>query len=335
MGYIPHAMASAAQFRLTIKFPPFKAIGRAAASRRHLPAGATRSRARIIRLLPLLGAFACKAADPATPLPDLRAVPPDLIVPPVESRAPAPGRRVRMTTEGWAHTAVYHAIYLPSDWRPGVKFPVLVEYAGNGGYSSPFGDTSLGTVEGSSLGYGLTGGKGVIWVCMPFIGHSGANKNDATMWWGDVDETVRYCIATVPDVCRRFGGDSRQVILAGFSRGAIACNYIGLHDEAIAALWRAFFCHSHYDGLNESWPYPGADRASALIRLRRLGGRPQWISHEGSIAATEEYLKSTGVKGDFTFQAIPIRNHSDQWVLRDTPARAAARAWLQRVLNLP
>lgn len=328
-------MASAAHFRLTMIHPALKVIGRAAAPRRHLRADAARSRARMLRLLPFLGALACQAADPATPLPDLRAVPPDLIVPPVESRAPAPGRRVRMTTEGWERTAVYHAIYLPSDWRPGATFPVLVEYAGNGPYSSPYGDVSHGTVEGSSLGYGLTSGKGVIWVCMPFVGHTGENKNNTAMWWGDVDETVRYCLATVPDVCIRYGGDPKRVILAGFSRGAIACNYIGLHDEAIAALWRAFFCHSHYDGVNESWPYPGADRASALVRLRRLGGRPQWISHEGSIAPTEAYLKGTGVKGDFTFHAIPIRNHSDQWVLRDTPDRTAARAWLQRVLNPP
>ncbi|HXQ81962.1 MAG TPA: hypothetical protein VN775_11650 [Opitutaceae bacterium] len=289
----------------------------------------------MLRLLPLLAALACPGADVAADFPDLRAVPPDLTVPPVESRAPAPGRRVRMTTEGWEHTAVYHAVYLPSDWRPGATFPMLVEYAGNGGYSSPFGDVSLGTVEGSSLGYGLTAGKGVIWICMPFVGRAGENEFNAAVWWGDADETVRYCIATVHDACRRLGGDPRRVILAGFSRGSIACNYIGLRDESIGALWRAFFCHSNYDGLKVNWPYPGADRASALVRLRRLGGRPQWISQEGSVSATQEYLQGTGVKGDFTFQALPIRNHSDQWVLRDTPARTAARAWLQRVLNAP
>ena len=312
-----------------------KAICAAAAPRRHVRAGAAPSHLGMLRLFPFLAAFACHGADAAADFPDVRAVPPDLVVPPVETRAPAPGRRVRMTTEGWEHTAVYHAIYLPSDWKPGATFPVLVEYPGNGGYSSPFGDVSLGTIDGSSLGYGLTGGRGAIWVCMPFVGRDGGNEHNAVMWWGDVDETARYCIATVHDVCRRFGGDPRRVIVAGFSRGAIACNYIGLHDEAIASLWRGFFCHSHYDGLNESWPYPGADRASALVRLHRLRGRPQWISHEGSVAPTEEYLKGTGVKGDFTFQAIPIRNHSDQWVLRDTPARTAARAWLQRVLNAP
>jgi hypothetical protein len=289
----------------------------------------------MLRLLPFVAATLCHAADATAPLPDLRAVPPDLIVPPVESRAPAPGRRVRMTTGGWENTAVHHALYLPSDWKPGASFPVIVEYAGNGGYSSPFGDVSNGTVEGSSLGYGLTAGRGAIWVCMPFVECAGERKCNAVTWWGNVDETVRYCIATVHDVCRRFGGDPKRVILAGFSRGAIACNYIGLHDETIAALWRAFFCHSHYDGLNESWPYPGADRASALVRLRRLRGRPQWISHEESVAATEGYLQGTSVKGDFTLQAIPIRNHSDQWMLRDVPARAAARLWLQRVLNAP
>jgi hypothetical protein len=91
-------------------------------------------------------------------------------------------------------------------------------------------------------------------------------------------------------------------------------------------------CHSHYDGVSERWPYAGADRASALARLRRLGGRPQFISHEGSTRATEEWLRGTGIEGRWTFVAIPFRNHSPDWVLRDVTARREARAWLAEVL---
>lgn len=245
---------------------------------------------------------------------------------------PAAGKRVSQTTAGWKDTSVHHAIYLPTDWRAGGRFPVLIEYPGNGNYQNKFGDVSTGKVEDGHLGYGISGGKGFIWVVMPFVEVKGGQKQNATLWWGDVAETKRYCIATVRDVCAKYGGDEKRVVLSGFSRGSIACNFIGLHDDEIAKLWRAFICHSHYDGVNEKWPYPGADRASALVRLKRLGDRPQFISHEGSTAATEVYLKQSGIEGRWTFEPIPFRNHSDQWTLRDLPSRTKLREWLAAVL---
>lgn len=254
---------------------------------------------------------------------------PDLVVPQVEAAAPVAGKRVRATTAGWERTDVYHALYLPPDWQPAAKMPVLVEYAGNGGFRNSLGDTSDGTVEGCVIGYGLSGGSNFIWVTLPFVQVTNGVKRNAANWWGDVAETKRYCIATVKDICARFGGDSDRVILCGFSRGAIACNFIGLHDDEIAKLWRGFFCHSHYDGVRENWPYTGADRASAHTRLQRLGNRPQWISHEGSIAATQDYLRDTS--GNFTFATLPFPNHSSAWLLRDLPIRSQARAWLRDV----
>ena len=63
-------------------------------------------------------------------LPDIRSVAPDLSVPPLlEGREPAPGCRVRVKVEG---SSVSHVLYLPEDWRPGARYPVLVELAGNG-----------------------------------------------------------------------------------------------------------------------------------------------------------------------------------------------------------
>ena len=100
----------------------------------------------------------------------------------------------------------------------------------------------------------------------------------------------------------------------------------------MAALWRAFIPHSHYDGVHR-WGYKGSDRESALKRLQRLKGRPQFISHEGSARSTKTYLESIGVKGNFTFLDLPFRNHTDRWVLRDIPARKALREWLENVLK--
>ncbi|MEQ1843118.1 MAG: hypothetical protein ABL994_22170, partial [Verrucomicrobiales bacterium] len=87
----------------------------------------------------------------------------------------------------------------------------------------------------------------------------------------------------------------------------------------------------HSDGVREQWPYAGANRKSARLRLLRLGGRPQFICQENSVDATKQYLQDTGVAGDFTFQITGFRNHNDGWTLRPSPAREAARAWLQKV----
>jgi len=265
-------------------------------------------------------------------LPDLSSVPPDLTTPAMVDSEPAAGRRVKQTTAGWEGTAVHHALYLPRDWRPGGRYPVIVEYAGNGNYKNAFGDVSKGTVDGSNLGYGLSGGEGFLWVCMPYVAVSGGKKENAITWWGDVEETTRYCRKTVAFVCEAYGGDPKKVVLAGFSRGAIGCNYLGLHDAEIARLWRAFFTFSHYDGQMTHWGYAGVDRSSAIERLKRLDGRPQWISMEQSVEPLRKYVEGSGVTGVFTFQTIPYRNHSDQWVLRDIPERKSAREWLRKVI---
>lgn len=277
----------------------------------------------------------CAVMPAQTPaLPDLSTIPADLVVPEVVEGEPAAGRRVFATASGWQGTAVRHALYLPEDWRAGGPLlPVLVEYAGNGGYRNAFGDVCEGGVEGCRLGYGISGGGGFLWLCLPYVeAHEGGWRN-AVKWWGDVEESKRYCLAAVRETCARHGGDPERVVLCGFSRGSIGCNYLGLHDDGIAALWRAFVCHSHYDGVSERWPYPGADRASALQRLARLRGRPQFISHEGGTGAVEQWLGSTGIRGAWTFTPIPFRNHSDAWVLRALPERARLRQWLARALE--
>lgn len=265
--------------------------------------------------------------------PDLSTVPPDLKTPAMVEGEAAAGKRVKQTTPGWERSSVHHALYLPRGWKSEGRYPVIVEYAGNGGYKNSFGDVSHGTVEGSNLGYGITGGEGFVWVCMPFVKKTGDQLENAATWWGDVEETKRYCKKTVAYVCEKYGGDPKKVVLAGFSRGAIGCNYIGLHDDEIAGLWRAFFTSSHYDGERTTWGYAGADRASALERLKRLNGRPQFISMEKSVEDIRKYVEGTGVQAPFTFQSIRFRNHSDQWVLRDVPERKAAREWLGKVLK--
>jgi hypothetical protein len=121
------------------------------------------------------------------------------------------------------------------------------------------------------------------------------------------------------------------VFLCGFSRGAIACNFLGLHDDEIAKRWKAFIAYSHYDGVH-TWPFPGSDREAAAIRLARLGNRPQFICSEGQQwLETETYLRALTDATNLTFASTGFRNHSDRWTLRPSATRAQLRIWLREL----
>ncbi|WP_417385568.1 hypothetical protein [Gimesia sp.] len=271
-------------------------------------------------------ASSLRAAEPV----NIHSIPNDLQVPKVTQEKPQAGKRVWQQNPGFEQTEIAHALYLPADWVPGKKYPIIMEYPGNGGYSNALNDVSQGRVQDCKLGFGLSAGKGMIWVSLPFV--DPRTGKHAIKWWGDPDATADYCRQTVERICSEFGGDPENVFLTGFSRGAIACNYIGLRDDKIAALWKGMLPHSHYDGVRK-WNYSDSDVASAQKRLARLGGRAQFITQEMSTQATEDYLKDTDSPGQFTFMAIPYPNHSNEWVLKDIPARARARQWLANRLK--
>ena len=75
--------------------------------------------------------------------------------------------------------------------------------------------------------------------------------------------------------------------------------------------------------------------SSAAKRLKRLGTRPQFISHERSVKATQDYLAEAYPKGNFTFVSLPFGQHTDTWVLRDIPPRKTLRHWFRKALNQP
>ncbi len=262
---------------------------------------------------------------------DIRSVAADLQVPPLKDAAAAPGARVKQVHPDWRGTQVYHTLYLPTNYQQGQRHPVIVELPGNGGFESQQGDTCTGVPEGCSLGYGISAGKDFIWVCMPFV--DGAGKQIAEKWWGNPPEfsaapSVEYLKTVVPWICEAYGGDPQRVILVGFSRGAIACNYIGLYDDEISKLWCGMVPYSHYDGVRK-WPFSGHDPESSLTRLERLGNRPQFICQEGGgPTATQQWIESTGVDGSFTFAATGFHNHNDAWALRPSPAREELRQWV-------
>ncbi len=246
----------------------------------------------------------------------------DLIAPDVIEGDPVPGTRVLQALPAYQDTSVRHALYLPTDWEMNKKYPLIVEFAGNGR-----------TVASGKpcLGYGISGGKKFIWLCLPFVSED--HQRDSDTWWGDIEATVRYCKESVALVCDQWGADSRSVFLVGFSRGAIACNVIGLHDDSIAKLWRGMICHSHYD--DGHWK--GTDLAGANQRIKRLGRIPQLISNEIPVVEKEKiesFVKTAFPEGDFTFVNLPFNEHTETWVLRDSQERSVIREWIQQKLHV-
>ncbi len=286
-----------------------------------------------------------------TSTPDVESITPDLTTPKVIKGEPEPGKRVLQALTGYDDSDVRHALYLPTDWIKGRKYPVIAEFTGNGG-----------TVAGgkAAQGFGISGGEGYLWVTLPFVSEDG--QQDMDWWWGSPERTADYAKAAIESICEEWGGNADAVILTGHSRGAIACNYIGLRDESIARLWLGMVPVSHYD--NRSWNQTKAEQALRVERLLRLGRVPQYICGETHLAekhndkrllaivrerqfesieaATRElnlksileqekirqFVTANHPDGNFTFDTFPWVNHYGDWILRDTPARTKLRKWV-------
>jgi hypothetical protein len=262
-------------------------------------------------------------------------VAPDLTLPSdTATTTPAPGVMVQQTAPAFAGQAVYNTLYLPTNWQPGQLYPVIVEYPPNGGYTDS-GYTTTGLPEDCAMGYGITGGSNYIVIAMPCIG--GSPLAMQTQWWGSIAQTEAYCINEIQNVCQNYGGDPSAIIMAGFSRGACACNLIGLYDSNIADTWLAFIPHSGYDYDGEyGAAYPNLP--SAASRLALLNGRAQYISQgstlEGDWEISEKYylqLMKMNLTA-FTFRTLPFENHTGDWALRPIQLRRDVRGWLQNIL---
>lgn len=271
----------------------------------------------------------------AQELPDIRSVAADLVVPELTPEL-GPGLRSKRWLGTTPDHRVYHSLYLPRDWTAEKHWPLIVELTGNSVPRDRFDDFCSGRPEDACLGYGISGGERFIWISLPYL--NGDGDDLALTWWGDRPSydptaTLDYIRLAIDDVCDKYNADRKRIILAGFSRGAIACNYLGLHDDETAKIWKAFIVYSHYDGVRK-WPFPESDAASAQVRLSRLDTRRQFVCGElDQTVQTERYLKPLVGASQITFVSTGFRNHSDRWVLRPSPARDQLRAWLQNAID--
>lgn len=306
----------------------------------------------------VVGAAAQNATCATPEYPDIRSVPQDIFTPNMTDGQPGAGLRVRQTEPSYAAAGskMYHSLYLPRDWVSGSgrQWPLIVEFTGNGPWSSPYGDVSCGLPWCANMGYGLSAGEGYIWVVLPF-GNVNGSANQA-YWWGcpnasnsdcpgyfNATPTLDYAQKTVRWVADTYSGNASAVLLTGWSRGALAVMYMGLHDDVTAALWSAFAPYSHFDGRStDQWePYPAHDPASAISRLQRLNGRPVFITEErNGTVDTLAFLANATASGalqpselNTIAMTTTFCNHNDAWTLRPSTTRALMREWMAQVLH--
>ena len=243
-------------------------------------------------------------------------------VPDVEDAPPAPGKRVRHRLSGDEKTGIYSVLNLPEDWQPGKKYPVIVEYPGNIFFVPACYSTGL--PDQCVIGYGMTKGKGAICLGMPFIDRAAGKL--AENGWGNADDTADYVMRMVAEVCAKFGGDREYVVLTGFSRGAIACGFIGLRNDRIAALWKAFHACQHYDG--DGWG--GATMPGAIERAARFKGKAVFQTDNPQV-----YFQPVmdAMKTDVTWIQSGLGAHATAMFLDDRPSTRQLREWFWNLVG--
>ena len=247
-----------------------------------------------------------------------------LEVPVVSEDPPAPGSRVRFRLPDPGGDKVHAILGLPEDWEPGRLWPVIVEYPGNLFFT---GDCfSTGLPEQCVIGYGITRGRGAITLGLPFV--LPENQGIAEHGWGDPDVTADHALRFVEEVCRRYGGDRSNLVLTGFSRGAIACGYIGLRNERIAPLWKGFHACQHYDG--DGWN--GASLEGALERAKRFRGRKVFQT-DNPPRQFQPVMDAMNAEVEWVQSGLGA--HAIAMFLDDRPSTERLRSWYWALVKEP
>ena len=247
-----------------------------------------------------------------------------LDVPALEDGPPVAGRRVRYRLAGDADSGIYCNLYLPEDWKPGATYPVIAEYPGNIFFRPAC--YSTGNPDQCVIGYGMTRGRGAIWVSLPFIDRQAGRIVENG--WGVADDTADYAVRVMEEICSKFGGDRANAVLTGFSRGGIACGYIGLRNDRIAVLWKGFHACQGYDG--GGWN--GATMPGAIERARRFAGRAAFYT-DSSPEKFPAVVQAMAVEA--TSASSELRFHACAMFLDDRPSTRQLRAWFWQLVGTP
>lgn len=237
-------------------------------------------------------------------------------VPDVEDSAPSPGHRVQYRLGSDEKTGIYCVLHLPDDWKPGGQYPVIVEFPGSIYFTRDC--YSTGRPEQCTMGFGMSRGHGAICIGLPFVDQKAGAIVEGG--WGNADDTAEYAVKMVDEICARFGGDRANIVLTGFSRGAIACGYIGLRNDRIAALWKGFHASQHYDG--DGWG--NATMEGAIERARRFRGKSVFQTDNSK----EKFQPVTdAMKTEVIWANSGLGAHATAMFLDDRPSTQQLRQW--------
>ncbi|WP_166461130.1 hypothetical protein [Flavicella sediminum] len=246
-----------------------------------------------------------------------------LLVPDMTLETPKAGKRVLYKLKNTEPSDLYAVLYLPKNWNPNKKYPVIVEFPGNIFYTEKC--YSTGRPEQCVIGYGMTKGEDAIWLSMPFVNYK--TQKIAESGWGNPEDTADYTVKMVKDVIQNFGADANNLVITGFSRGAIACGFIGLRTKEIASLWKGIHACQHYDG--DGWG--GAKMEDAIKRLKNFQGKSFFQTDNTKNEEPKKMLKNTNVKT--TFVNSGLQAHACDMFLDDRPSTLKLRKWFQDLIS--
>lgn len=243
-----------------------------------------------------------------------------VLIPEVSNDKPSAGERVRYKLS--EDSDIYGVLYLPEDWRKGSSYPMIVEFPGNIFYTASCYSTGL--PDQCTIGYGVSKGKGVILLSLPFVDYRSGKI--ATSGWGRPDDTADYAVKMVEKICDTYGADKERIMLTGFSRGAIACGFIGLRNPKIASLWRAIHCCQHFDG--DGWG--GSRYEDAVLRLQNGLTTPQFHT-DNTAPKLKEMLSNAKINATYVNSGLGA--HACDMFLDERPSTEQLREWFWSTMN--
>lgn len=244
-------------------------------------------------------------------------------VPDMVHGRPAAGRRVRYQLPVDVDNGIYCALYLPSDWKPGKRYPVIAEFPGNVFFSAS-SCWSTGRPEQCAIGYGISSGTSAIWISLPFVDRSSGEIAEAGFGSNNGEDTADHTVAVIDDICNTWGGDRDELFLCGFSRGAIACGYIGLRNNRIAGLWKGFVACQHYDGSN----WRQSKMEAAVERAPRFSGKAIF-QVDNSQEKYQPVVDATDTSVKWTWTKSGLGYHATAMFLDDRPSTKELRQWFR------
>jgi predicted peptidase len=175
-----------------------------------------------------------------------------------------------------------------------------------------------------------------IWVNLPILNATG-NKMIDSYYPENPSSTVACWLAILEDLNKKFPIDNNKIILAGFSRGAVAISYIGNWNGTISGKWAGYFAYAHFDGCCQNIPGKCEERINKMQskKILIMVGK----NDRALICSKLAYQKLKKKNVKVTYIEIPDvdtpgwqnSSHNPYAVLEEAEWMEQARNWLDTV----